>query len=190
LRAPRRGLQIAPMNQSRPGPSLRTIPEGDTRERLVCGDCGFVQYENPKIVVGSVVHVDGKVLMCRRAIEPSRGLWTLPAGYMELGETAIEGARREAWEEARADIAIDALLAVYDIPRIGQVQLIWRATLAAPGFSAGPESLEVALFGWDEIPWEETAFPTVRWALRHARDIGGLAHFAPRGNPPGESASG
>ncbi|MBM3478247.1 MAG: NUDIX hydrolase [Alphaproteobacteria bacterium] len=178
------------MNQSRPGPSLRTIPEGDTRERLVCGDCGFVQYENPKIVVGSVVHVDGKVLMCRRAIEPSRGLWTLPAGYMELGETAIEGARREAWEEARADIAIDALLAVYDIPRIGQVQLIWRATLAAPGFSAGPESLEVALFGWDEIPWEETAFPTVRWALRHAREIGGLAHFAPRGNPPGESASG
>ena len=97
---------------------------------------------------------------------------------------------RPAASRARADIAIDALLAVYNIPRIGQVQLIWRATLASPGFSAGPESLEVALFGWDEIPWAETAFPTVRWALRHAREVGDRAEFAPRGNPEGEAASG
>ena len=106
---------------------VRAIPDGDTHERNVCGDCGFVAYENPKVVVGSVVVTDGKILMCKRAIEPRRGFWTLPAGYMELGETVEEGAAREAMEEAGADIAIDGVLGVFSIARIGQVQVIFRA---------------------------------------------------------------
>lgn len=166
------------------GPTVRTVPEGDDRQRLVCPDCGFVNYENPKIVVGSVVAFEDRVVMCRRAIEPSRGLWTLPAGYMEMNETAVEGAVREAWEEARARIEIDCLLAVYDLPRIGQVQLIYRGRLLDPGISAGPESLEVGLFAWDEIPRAEVAFPTVRWALDAWHATRGAAPgFAPATNP-------
>ena len=91
---------------------VRKVPDGDDRERLTCSDCGFVAYENPKIVVGSVVDVDGRIMLCRRAIEPRRGYWTLPAGYMEMAETVEEGARREAWEEARARIALEGVLAV------------------------------------------------------------------------------
>ena len=165
----------------------RRVPEGDNRERMVCLDCGHVDYQNPKIVAGAVVAHGGRVLMCRRAIEPRRGYWTLPAGYMELGETVEEGARREALEEAEADIALDGLLAVFSIGRIGQVQLIYRARFAdplAPRFAAGPESLEVQLFAWDEIPWHEVAFPTVRWSLDawRANPDGPLG--APAGNPP------
>ena len=173
--------------EKKSGPSLRAVPEGDTHERMICPDCGFVQYDNPKIVVGSVVRAEGKILMCRRAIPPRKGFWTLPAGYLELNESALDGARREAWEEARATIAIDALLAVYNIPRISQVQLIWRARLASETVEPGPESLEVKLFGWDELPWDALAFPSVRWALGHAREVGDAAVFATRGNPPGET---
>ncbi len=162
---------------------VRRIPEGDDRERLTCPDCGFVAYENPKVVVGSVVAEDGRVLLCRRAIEPRRGYWTLPAGYMELHETVEEGARREAWEEARARIALEGMLAVFSIARIGQVQIIFRATLAAPGFEPGPESLEVRLFAWEEIPWPEIAFPSVRWALEAWRDGRARPLGMPVGNP-------
>ncbi len=147
---------------------VRQIPQGDTHERSVCATCGFIDYQNPKIVVGSVVSHGGRILLCRRAIEPRRGFWTLPAGYLELGETAEEGARREALEEAEATIAIDGLLAVFSISRIGQIQLIFRAGFAGttePHFAAGPESLEVALFDWDAIPRDEIAFPSVHWAL-------------------------
>ena len=145
---------------------VRRIPEGEDRERLTCADCGFIAYENPKVVVGSVVTGDdGRILLCRRAIDPRAGFWTLPAGYLEMGETVAEGAKREAWEEARAHIALDGVLAVYSIARIGQVQVIFRARLAAPGFEPGPESLEVRQFGWDAIPWGEIAFPSVHWAL-------------------------
>src|SRR6202000_752420 len=117
------------------------IPEGDDRERLVCGECGFVLYDNPKIVVGSVVRWRDKILMCRRAINPRRGFWTLPAGYLELNESTQAGAAREAWEEARAKIAIETLLAIYDIPRISQVQLIYRARLVDDAVPAGPARL-------------------------------------------------
>ena len=161
------------------------IPEGDTRERQVCPDCGFINYENPKIVVGSVVTFEGRVLLCRRAIDPRRGYWTLPAGYLEVNESASDGAKREAREEAAAEIAIDGLLAVYSIPRISQVQLIYRAHLARPDFAPGPESLEVALFGWNEIPWSELAFPSVRWALEHYRDCLTSGDFTARGTPSG-----
>ena len=171
----------------RPGSAfVKRIPEGDTRSRLVCDTCGFVRYENPKIVVGSVVAHEGRILLCRRAIDPRSGFWTLPAGYLELNETAAEGAAREAYEEAMARIEIDRLLAVYSIPRISQVQLIYRAGLLDPDIKPGPESTEVGLFEWEEIPWKEIAFPSARWALGHFRETLGLQDFAPRGNPPGE----
>lgn len=171
----------------RPGPSVLAVPEGDTRERLICPDCGFIQYDNPKVVVGSVVRWNDTILLCRRAIMPRKGFWTLPAGYMELNESAPEGAAREAWEEARARITIDGLLAVYNIPRISQVQLIFRASLVSPDVSAGPESEEVALFRWDDIPWADLAFPSVRWALRHWREIGEAPEFRTRSNGPDET---
>ncbi|MBL6077049.1 NUDIX hydrolase [Belnapia sp. T18] len=163
---------------------VRTVPEGEDRERLTCADCGFIAYENPKIVVGSVVGVGERVLLCRRAIEPRRGFWTLPAGYMEMAETVEEGARREAWEEAQARIAIEGVLAIYSIARIGQVQVIFRAGLAEPGFAPGPESLDVRLFGWEEIPWGEIAFPSVHWALRQWREAAGRPLGLPAMNPP------
>jgi ADP-ribose pyrophosphatase YjhB (NUDIX family) len=168
------------------GPSLRAVPEGDDRERLICPDCGFIQYENPKIVVGSVATWQDRILLCRRAINPRVGFWTLPAGYMELNETTADGAKREAWEEARARIEIGALLAVYNIPRLSQVQIFYRARLLSDAVEAGPESREVALFAWDDIPWDDLAFPSVRWALTHHREIGDARDFAPRGNPPGD----
>jgi ADP-ribose pyrophosphatase YjhB (NUDIX family) len=165
---------------------VRTVPEDDNRERNVCADCGFVAYENPKVVVGSVVVADSKVLMCRRAIEPRKGFWTLPAGYMELGETVEEGAAREAMEEAGADIAIDGVLGVFSIARIGQVQVIFRARFGGDGvprFAAGPESLEVALFSWDEIPWDRIAFPSVQWALNAWRRGADVPLGLAAGNP-------
>lgn len=167
-------------------PFAKKIPEGDSRERLVCGDCGWIHYVNPKIVVGAVVSHDGKILLCRRAIEPRRGFWTIPAGYMEERETSEAGAMREAQEEACAKIAIDQLLAVYNIPRISQVQLIYRATLAKPEIAPGPESLEVRLHDWNEIPWDDLAFPSVHWALNHHRAVEGKSGFAAFTNPPGE----
>lgn len=165
---------------------LRQIPDGDTQERLVCADCGFINYENPKIVVGSVVRWEDRILLCRRAIDPRSGFWTLPAGYLELCETAMDGAKREAWEEARARIDITGVLAVYTIRRLSQVQVIFRARLETPEIAAGPESREVALFRWEEIPWDEIAFPSVRWALQHDREAGSDAQPAARTNPPGE----
>ncbi len=161
-------------------------PAGDTRPRQVCGDCGFIKYDNPKVVVGSVARWQDRLLLCRRAIDPRRGFWTLPAGYLEIGETTAEGARREAVEEATAEIEIDGLLAVYSVPRLSQVQVIYRARLLTPAIAAGPESLEVGLFRWEEIPWAEIAFPSVRWALADFRKVGDAAEFAAQSNPPGE----
>ena len=167
---------------------VRRVPDGDNRERLICPDCGYVAYENPKIVVGAVVAAQGSVLLCRRAIEPRLGFWTLPAGYLELGETVEEGAMREAWEEAEARIALEGILGLFSISRIGQVQIIFRARFAepdrAPLFAPGPESLEVALVAWEQIPWDLLAFPTVHWALQAWRANGAGPIGAPSGNPP------
>ncbi len=149
------------------------VPAGDDRERHVCPGCGTVHYHNPKIVVGSVCTLGERLLLCRRAIPPRQGFWTIPAGYLELGESAEAGARREAWEEARARIELEGLMAVYSVERIGQVQLLFRARLLHADVAAGPESLEVRLLGWDEIPWEDLAFPTVRWILEHAGTLRG-----------------
>ena len=167
----------------------RQVPEGDDRERLVCSSCGFVNYENPKIVVGTVAIWEERILLCRRAIEPRQGFWTLPAGYLEQHEETEAGALREAWEEARARLDIDQLLAVYAITRLSQVQLIYRGHLIDPEVSAGPESAEVALFAWNEIPWEEIAFPSVHWALGHYHESRGKSGFAPYGNPEGKTGS-
>jgi ADP-ribose pyrophosphatase YjhB (NUDIX family) len=167
------------------GPSVRGVPEGDNRERMICADCGYILYDNPKIVVGSVARWDNRILLVRRSIEPRHGYWTLPAGYLELNESASAGAEREAWEEAHARIEIEGLLAIYDIPRISQVQLIYRARLLDEAISAGPESLEVRLFAWDEIPWPDLAFPTIRWALLHDHEAQATRDFRTRINPPG-----
>jgi ADP-ribose pyrophosphatase YjhB (NUDIX family) len=166
------------------GPSVRAVPQGDNRERMICAECGFVLYDNPKIVVGSVVRWGNQILMCRRSIHPRRGYWTLPAGYLELNESTSTGAEREAWEEAQARIEIEGLLAIYDIPRISQVQLIYRARLIDEAVAAGPESLEVALFHWDDIPWDNIAFPSVRWALHHEREARASGDFSTRYAPP------
>jgi ADP-ribose pyrophosphatase YjhB (NUDIX family) len=166
----------------------KQIPQGDNRERLVCADCGHVAYENPKIVTGAVVVHGGQVLLCRRDIQPRRGFWTLPAGYMELGETVAEAARREASEEACADITLEGILAVYSISRLGQVQIFYQARFTAPHhaplFAVGEESQEVRLFAWDDIPWQDLAFPTVHWALTAWRGLDGALPGVPAGNPP------
>ena len=172
--------------KSAPGGFVRKVPDGDNQTRLVCADCGFVDYENPKVVVGSVAVWRDRVLLCRRGIDPRRGFWTLPAGYLELHETTAEGALREAWEEARARIEIDGVLGVYSIPRLSQVQVIYRARLLSAEIAPGPECVEVGLFAWADIPWDDIAFPSVRWALGHFRECAGTAPFAARANPPGE----
>lgn len=160
----------------------RKVPAGDTRERDVCATCGFIAYQNPKIVVGAVVAAGEQLLLCRRAIEPRRGFWTLPAGFLEEGETLEAGARREALEEAEAEIAIDALLAVYSVPHISQVQIFFRAALQG-AFAAGPESLEVALFAPGALPRAEFAFPSVQWAIDAYFAARGREGFAPFTNP-------
>ena len=167
------------------GPSVRGVPEGDNRERMICAECGYILYDNPKIVVGSVTRWGESILLVRRSIEPRYGYWTLPAGFLELNESPSAGAEREAWEEARARIEIEGLLAIYDIPRISQVQLIYRARLLDEAIQAGSESLEVGLFGWQQIPWGQLAFPSVGWALQHDREARATRDFTARINPPG-----
>ncbi|MFO1060745.1 MAG: NUDIX hydrolase [Dongiaceae bacterium] len=169
-----------------PARFVRKVPEGDDRPRLVCDDCGYVAYENPKVVVGSVCVWQDRILLCRRAINPRRGFWTLPAGYLELHETTDEGARREAREEATAEIELEGVLAVYSIPRLSQVQVMYRARLVTPAVAAGPESEAVGLFAWDEIPWDDLAFPSVRWALDDWRAATAAGDFAARRNPAGQ----
>lgn len=163
------------------------IPPGDDKQRRVCQNCDFVDYQNPKIVAGSVVLKGDKILLCKRAIEPRKGFWTLPAGFMELGESVEEAAQREAQEEALADIEIDRLLAVYSVPRIGQVQVMFRARLLGD-YGVGPESEEVKLVEWKDIPWSELAFPTVVWALTHFAETRDQDVFAPFANPMGTDA--
>ena len=153
-------------------PSSSERPAGDTLERHVCSACGEIHYRNPKVVVGAVCSWQDRVLLCRRAIEPRAGFWAVPAGYLELGESTEEGAVRETFEEACARIEIYGLLAVYNVVRIGQVQLFYRARLLCPEIAAGIETLELDLFDWAAIPWAELAFPSVDYVLRRARELG------------------
>jgi len=142
------------------------VPEADDRLRKVCPSCATIHYENPKMVVGCLVECEGKLLLCRRAIEPALGKWTPPAGYLELGEGSVAGAVRETYEEARAKVEVIGLQAYLDLPHIGQMYAFYRAKLERPEFEAGPESLDVALFDYDELPWDELAFPVVHYSLK------------------------
>lgn len=142
------------------------VPEGDNRLRHVCASCGAVHYENPVVIVGTIPIWQDQVLLCKRAIEPRRGFWTLPAGFQEIGEPIDEGALRETQEEAHAHAEIERLFAVLSVPEIGQVHLMFLARLIKPEFSPGAESLQVQLFREQEIPWGHIAFRTISRTLR------------------------
>lgn len=141
------------------------VPADDNRERAVCTACGEIHYENPLNVVGTVPVYGERVLLCRRAIEPRHGFWTLPAGFMELGETVADGALRETDEEAGAQVELEGLFSVLNVVRVGQVHLFYRARMLSEHLAPGPETLEARLFREDEVPWDELAFRTVRRTL-------------------------
>ena len=141
------------------------VPEGDSRERAICDSCDTVHYRNPLVVVGCVPERDGKVLMCRRAIEPRYGYWTVPAGFMELGETVAGGAARETLEEALATVELGHIFACVDVVDAGQVHLFYTGKLVSD-FGAGEETLEAVMMSEEEIPWDELAFQSVEFALR------------------------
>ena len=142
------------------------VPPGDHLPRFVCGACGTIHYQNPRIVAGCVPVFEDRILMCRRAIEPRRGFWTFPAGFMENGETIQDAARRESVEEALAEVEIGSLLSVVHVLHADQVHVTFRAGLPRPIFGVGPESLEVVLCDEAELPWSEIAFLSVDFALR------------------------
>jgi ADP-ribose pyrophosphatase YjhB (NUDIX family) len=175
-------------------PVSRRIPPGDDRPRHVCDACAAIHYQNPKIVAGCVPEHAGRVLMCRRAIEPRHGYWTLPAGFMENGETTAAAAAREAHEEALARVEIGAMFCYLDLPRINQVHIFFLARLLNADWGAGAESLEVRLFEEEEIPWAELAFPSIeialdRWMADRRRGTFGL-HVEDIHRRPGERATG
>ena len=143
-------------------PVTRAIPAGDHRERHVCPDCGTIHYQNPRIIAGCVPDYQGAILLCRRAIAPRAGYWTVPAGFMENGETVAAAAARETLEEAEAQVEVGALIAVVDVLQARQVHVFFAGTLHEPKFGAGDETLAAALFTPDEIPWDDIAFPSVR----------------------------
>ena len=142
------------------------IPAGDKRLRYVCISCEAIHYQNPKIVAGCIPEHEGKVLLCKRAIEPRYGYWTLPAGFMELEETSLEAALRETLEEANARVTVSELYTVFNLPNVSQVYMMYRSQLQDLDFSAGDESLEVKLFAEDEIPWDDIAFTTIKYTLK------------------------
>lgn len=157
------------------------IPAGDDQQRMVCGQCQWIHYENPRVIVTAMCIWQNQLLLCRRAIAPRYGFWTLPGGFMELGETMEDGARREAREEANVEIMTDRLLATYTVPRIGQVHMVYLAQMKSPEFGAGAESLDVQLFPLTQhdLPWDELAFPVNHWALRDYLSLNGATVTQP-----------
>lgn len=141
-------------------------PQDDSRHRYVCDECGFIHYQNPNIIAGCLVTHHDKVLLCKRAIAPRKDYWTLPAGFMENHETIAEAARRETWEEAQAKVDLKRLYTIFNLPHINQVYIIYYAELIGNDFAPGRESLEVALFPFEKIPWDELAFATIRETLK------------------------
>jgi len=150
----------------------RIPDDGDTRERAVCPACSTIHYENPLNVVGTIPYWGDKILLCQRNIEPRKGKWTLPAGFLELGETVAQGAARETDEEAGARFEMEGLFSVISVARVGQVHLFYRARLLSDRFAPGAETMAARLYAEDEIPWDELAFRTVRETL--------LRYFADR----------
>lgn len=165
---------------------VERIPTGEDRPRAVCAGCAQIHYRNPRVVVTTVATWEGRVLLCRRAIEPRRGFWTIPGGFLEVGETTRAGAEREAREEAGVAVRLGALLAVYELPHVEQVQLVYRGSLPGPALAPGVESLEARLFDPADIPWDELAFPTVGWALRYHLQLGEQLVYPPHSNPSEE----
>lgn len=148
-------------------PLVHRVPPGDSLPRGICDACGAIHYRNPRLVVGSLPEWEGRVLLCRRAIEPRRDKWTLPAGFMENGESVADAALRETSEEANARIELAGLFSMISVPYIHQVHVIYRARLLDLDFSPGEETLEVRLFAEEEIPWRDIAFRTISTSLRH-----------------------
>ena len=141
------------------------IPDGDNRQRYVCDQCGAIHYQNPRVIVGILPIYNQQILLCKRSIEPRHGFWTLPAGFLENGESTLDGALRECQEEANASVINPVLYALYDIPRIHQVYVFYRAELVEPSFGPSNESSEVKLFDEADIPWDQLAFPVVQMVL-------------------------
>jgi ADP-ribose pyrophosphatase YjhB (NUDIX family) len=156
------------------------IPEGDNRVRTVCPACHHIEYVNPKVVVGCIAEWGDRIVLAKRAIRPRYGYWTLPAGFMEMGESADAGAAREAIEEAHAQVECFQLYTTYSVPHIGQVYLLFRARLLNDDVRAGEESLDVRLVTEEEVPWDEIAFPMVSMTLRHYYDDRRKGVFTPR----------
>lgn len=147
------------------------IPSGETLVRAVCPSCRAIHYQNPKIVAGCIAEWENRILLCRRAIEPRLGFWTFPAGFMELGESLEEAAARETLEEAKADVEITSIFALYTLRQVNQVYVVFRGHLRTLAFGVGDESSEVELLSLDDIPWEQLAFPVIREILtRYAED--------------------
>ena len=165
---------------------MRRVPPGDSLPRSVCDACGEIHYQNPKLVVGAIAEWDGRLLLCRRAIEPRYGYWTLPAGFMENGETTGQAASRETLEEAGARIELGEPFAMLSIPQVNQVHLFYRARLLDLDFKPGEESLEVALLTESAVPWKDIAFRTVGVTLQHyfADRAGGRFGFHAGDIPP------
>ena len=158
--------------------SYRIPDDGDTKERAVCTACHTLHYENPLNVVGTVPHWGDKVLLCKRNIEPRWGKWTLPAGFMELGETVAEGAARETLEEAGAQFEMEGFFSLLNVARVGQVHMFYRARLLSDTFNPGFETIEARLFSEAEIPWDEIAFRTVKETLEHYFADRRAGHFS------------
>ena len=148
-------------------PVALKIPPGDNLPRHVCGVCGTIHYENPRMVLGTIPDYGERILLCKRAIEPRRGKWTLPAGFMENGESTAAAALRETREEAKANVELGELFSMLSVPHVNQVHIFYRATLLDLDFGPGEESLEVKLFSEADIPWSELAFRTISTTLRH-----------------------
>ena len=161
-----RGIQMQFCMRCGSGNVAHRVPEMDNRPRDVCGACGHVHYENPRIVAGCLAWWEERLLLCQRAIEPRDGLWTLPAGFMESGETAAEAAARETLEEANSRVEVDSLYALLSLPHANQVYLVYRARMLTPECSPGLESRRTELLHPDQIPWEHLAFATMRYTLR------------------------
>ncbi len=158
-------------------------PHNDDLPRDVCDHCGLINYQNPRLIVGVVALWEDKILMCKRAIEPRKHFWTLPAGFMEKGETTKAGAAREAYEETYAKVEPEALIGIYNVARIAQVHIYYRARLLSKEIACGVESEAVALLDWEDIPWDALAFPSIYWALQHYKQTATQSHFAPFSEP-------
>ena len=151
---------------------IQKIPDGDTHERSICGNCGTILYNNPKIVAGILPIFENKILICKRSIEPRKNYWTIPSGFMEINETLKEAALREAKEEAGIDPVIDHLHTIYDLPHIGQVYFLFKAFCETPEHAPGIETIESKWITLDEIPWDTLAFSSVKFGLEHFNEPG------------------